>query len=110
MFGYRLVAFDNPFLEYHQKKTHFKIAEPEKTILDYFYINARLKTEEEIIQVRIDPDIFNSDINRDKLFRYLKEFKNKLNYDYLNKPGNTSRAHSFYLTTMNSLFTRACMP
>ena len=77
MFGYKLLEFENPFNGKNNKNRHIKIAEIEKVILDYFYINARISTYEEISQVRIDPDVFESDVNLDKLYKYLGDFRNK---------------------------------
>ena len=77
MFGYKLIEFENPFIRKNEKNKHIRIADIEKSILDYFYINAGINTEKEILQVRIDTDVFDSDINLDKLYKYLSDFRNK---------------------------------
>lgn len=77
MFGYKLMEFENPFIKNNENNRHIKIADIEKSILDYFYINADINTEKEILQVRIDTDVFESDVNLDKLYKYLSDFRNK---------------------------------
>jgi len=68
IFGYRLVSYRN---------RNFKIAEPEKAILDYFYLNAQLKTEEDFAGLRINGEEFKEQASTDKLQRYLAAFDNK---------------------------------
>lgn len=68
MFGYNLVNYQNH---------NFKIAEIEKVILDYFYVNSKLKTEGEFEELRINKDTFREKINPEKLKQYLIQFNNK---------------------------------
>ncbi len=68
IFGYRLV-------NYHGH--NFKIAEPEKAILDFFYLNAHLNTEDDFAGLRINGEEFKEQTNIDKLQRYLAAFNNK---------------------------------
>jgi predicted transcriptional regulator of viral defense system len=68
MFGYQLVKYQN-----HS----FKIAEIEKAILDFFYVNSRLKTNGEFEELRINRDTFQERVNIEKLKNYLAQFKNK---------------------------------
>lgn len=68
MFGYRLVSYRNH---------NFKIAEPEKAILDYFYLNAQLNAEEDFAGLRINGEEFKEQTSTDKLQRYLTAFDNK---------------------------------
>jgi predicted transcriptional regulator of viral defense system len=68
MFGYHLVSY---------RGLNFKIAEPEKAILDYFYLNAHLNTEDDFAGLRINGEEFKEQTNTDKLERYLAAFGNK---------------------------------
>ena len=68
MFGYQLAAYQN-----HS----FKIAEIEKAILDYFYINSKLKTEGEFEELRINQETFQEKVDLERLSQYLTLFKNK---------------------------------
>ena len=53
------------------------LAEPEKAILDYLYVNSKLKTVNDFEGMRINIDEFRSRINPDKFQKYLKTFRNK---------------------------------
>jgi len=68
MFGYKLVGY---------KGQNFKIAEPEKAILDFFYLNAHLDTKDDFDGLRINGEEFKEQMDRDKLKRYLVAFGNK---------------------------------
>ena len=68
MFGYKLVEYKNH---------NFRIAEIEKTVLDYFYLNSHLKTENDFIEMRFNSEEFKISADRSKLNRYLKAFDNK---------------------------------
>lgn len=68
MFGYKLVNYQNH---------NFKIAEIEKAILDYFYINSKLKTEGEFEELRINKDTFQEKVDAEKFKKYLAQFNNK---------------------------------
>jgi len=67
-FGYRLVEFG---------RQKILLAEPEKAILDYFYINSNLKTGDDFLGMRINSDEFKAQINLEKLQKYLDVFANK---------------------------------
>jgi len=67
-FGYKLVEYN---------KHVFKIAEIEKVILDYFYINSRFKTKAEFEELRFNREIIQEQVDIEKLKRYLGQFKNK---------------------------------
>ncbi|MEA2065469.1 MAG: hypothetical protein U9O66_04230 [Patescibacteria group bacterium] len=67
MFGYKLIKY---------KDQSFKIAEIEKALLDYFYLNTRLKTENDFIEMRFNGEEFKVLANIDKLNKYLKVFNN----------------------------------
>lgn len=68
LFGYQLVD--------HQDH-RFKIAEPAKAILDYFYFHAQLKNEEDFYELRFNKEQFWQIINQDKLNHYLQTFRNR---------------------------------
>ncbi len=52
------------------------IADAEKALLDYLYLNPHLKTKDDFIELRINSDSFNENINLEKLNHYLFNFKN----------------------------------
>lgn len=65
-FGYNLVAYnDGKF---------FKIASPEKAVLDYFYINPHIQTEDDFLSLRLNVEIFWQIINESQLENYLEKF------------------------------------
>src|SRR5476651_313505 len=61
MFGYQLVKYQN-----HS----FKMAEIEKAILDFFYVNAKLVAEGEFEELRINRDTFHEKVDVEKLKSY----------------------------------------
>ncbi len=68
MFGYKLVDYR------HQ---NFKIAEPEKAILDYFYLNSNLNSAADFDGLRFNSEEFTQVAAKDKLQSYLAVFENK---------------------------------
>ena len=68
MFGYKLI---------NHKGHNFKIAEPEKAILDYFYLNSHLDTKDDFAGLRFNGEEFKEQMDRDKLKRYLVAFGSK---------------------------------
>jgi predicted transcriptional regulator of viral defense system len=68
MFGYKLVDY---------KGKIFKIAEPEKTVLDFFYLNTRLNTKEDFEALRFNSEEFMEHSEKDKIQNYLLAFENK---------------------------------
>ncbi|MDO8593126.1 MAG: hypothetical protein Q7R92_05220 [bacterium] len=68
IFGYKLESLGG---------TTFKIAEIEKAVLDFFYINAHLKTEADFSELRINEEEFKIRVNGKKLMKYLDSFNNK---------------------------------
>jgi len=76
MFGYQLVKY---------RSHNFKMAEIEKAILDFFYVNSKLKTEGEFEELRINRDIFQERVDVKKLTRYLVQYKNKALERRINK-------------------------
>lgn len=68
LFGYKLVAYQN---------RSFKIAEIEKAMLDYFYLNPYLKDYADFKELRFNADEFNKLADKNKMQKYLTAFKNK---------------------------------
>lgn len=68
MFAYKLVSYQG-----HS----FKIAEPEKAILDYFYLNTGLNTEDDFAGLRFNGEEFKEQTDKEKIRRYLVAFDNK---------------------------------
>jgi predicted transcriptional regulator of viral defense system len=68
LFGYKLV-------NYNDKR--FKIAEPEKALLDYFYINTSIRSEDDFAEMRIGEDQYFASVDEAHLLAYLNEFQQK---------------------------------
>ncbi len=68
MFGYQLISY--------QGHT-FKIAEMEKAILDFFYLNPRMEKEDDFAGLRFNSTEFNAQADKKKLQNYLTAFGNK---------------------------------
>lgn len=66
--GYQLLNFNN------QK---ILLAEPEKAILDYLYINSTLNTASAFLEMRLNLDHFKTSVDLDKLQRYVANFGNQ---------------------------------
>lgn len=69
MFGYITVNINDCL---------FNIAEPEKAILDYFYIKPDLKQDDDFEELRIETDIFFKKIRIKKLYRYIDLCKSNI--------------------------------
>jgi len=67
-FGYRIIRFKSYF---------YKIAEPEKSIIDTLYLNNQFDNEESIYELRINVDEFKNIINLNKMNHYLKFINNR---------------------------------
>jgi predicted transcriptional regulator of viral defense system len=68
MFGYRLVEGAGQ---------HFKIAEPEKLLLDYMYLNTDIQSADDVESLRINQEELRSLVNESRLIEYLAMFENK---------------------------------
>jgi predicted transcriptional regulator of viral defense system len=68
IFGYRAIKYKN---------FTFKIAEIEKAVLDYFYLNPQLKTREHFEELRFNSAEFLESYSNEKFKRYLELFSNK---------------------------------
>jgi predicted transcriptional regulator of viral defense system len=58
-----------------REKAKYKIAEPEKAILDFLYSRSDLKSESDIKELRINKDVYKEIINEAKLGEYLAVFE-----------------------------------
>ena len=68
MFGYEIIKKNN---------YNFKIAEIEKSILDYFYLNTQIKDEKDLEGLRLNTFEFKQKVEDKKLMQYLEKFNNK---------------------------------
>jgi predicted transcriptional regulator of viral defense system len=76
MFGYKLVEYENH---------NFKIAEIEKAVLDYFYLNPHIKGQAEFFELRFNVDEFKTVADQEKIIHYLAGFNNKSLEERINK-------------------------
>ena len=64
-FGYVPIPFQNQ---------RYLIAEPEKALLDYFYLNSTLLNDDDFAGLRINREEFLAKVNQEKLEKYLAVF------------------------------------
>lgn len=79
-FSYRTVK-KSLFFGYILKgneKSKYKIAGPEKALLDFLYLRTDLKNDNDIKELRINADIYKNIIDTDKLNKYLEIFGSPL--------------------------------
>jgi len=78
-FEYRTVApvlfFGYNIVRYGEKC--FKIAVPEKAILDYLYLNASIKNDNDFTELRINKGVFSEIINKNRVNIFLRKFRQK---------------------------------
>ena len=67
-FGYRMINYG---------KQKILLAEPEKAVLDYLYLNPHLKAAADFREMRLNKQEFLEKISFLKLQRFMKDFKNK---------------------------------
>ena len=67
-FGYDLMKF-------HEK--YSKMACIEKALLDYFYLNPDIETEQDFESLRINKEMFFEKMNEEKLMNFLEKFNQK---------------------------------
>lgn len=67
-FGYRLVKYGDRF---------FKIAFPEKSILDHFYLHPQIKSPADFESLRLNTALFREIIDENKLMNYLEKIAQK---------------------------------
>lgn len=75
-FGYKIVEANG---------TSFKIAEPEKALLDFLYLRSDIKNENDLEELRINREIFQEIINREKMEKYAKVFNSKILFQKVKK-------------------------
>lgn len=68
MFGYVLVPY---------QKQNICLADKEKTLLDYLYLNSDIKTEIDLAEKRINPQSIKNGFDIEKFNKYLSLFANK---------------------------------
>lgn len=68
-FGYNLI-------ELTSYKRKIRIADFEKTILDFFYFRSGYNTIRTISELRFNEPVLRENLNTDRLFRYLDDFNN----------------------------------
>lgn len=61
----------------NQNSHQIRIAEMEKAILDYFYINTQYNTEKDILELRFNANVLHDELEKPKLYDYLEKFENK---------------------------------
>lgn len=79
IFSYRTIN-KNYFFGYtllNWKNTVIKMAEPEKAIIDYFYLNTEMNSAEQIAGMRFNADEIMAKINWEKMQDYLQLCQNK---------------------------------
>lgn len=67
-FGYTTIPFQNQ---------RYLIAEPEKALLDFFYLNPTLLDDNDFAGLRINKDEFLARVNQEKFEKYLAVFGNR---------------------------------
>jgi predicted transcriptional regulator of viral defense system len=67
-FGYKLVNY---------RDQRFKVAAPEKALLDYFYLNTSIRSEDDFAGMRIGKDQYFAQVDETHLMAYLNEFQQK---------------------------------
>lgn len=68
IFGYKAIKYKN---------YTYKIAEIEKTVLDYFYLNPQIKTKGQFEELRFNSSEFLESYSNEKMMKYLDVFQNK---------------------------------
>lgn len=68
IFGYKLIEYKNH---------HLKMAEIEKALLDYFYINSYLNNDNDFKEMRFNGEEFKQKANKEKINNYLAVFGSK---------------------------------
>lgn len=68
-FGYKIIEIGG---------VSYKIAEPEKTLLDFLYLRSDIKNMNDIFELRLNEDVFKEIINKEKLNQYAQRFNSKI--------------------------------
>ncbi len=61
-------------------KENYLIADIEKTLLDFFYLNKEINNKNDIIWLRLNSDVLKNNIDKNKIEKYLKIFNKKFLY------------------------------
>lgn len=64
-FGYHLVEFGG---------SRFKIASPEKAVLDFLYLNSQIKSREDMEELRFNPEEVQKKVDPEKFKEFLQKF------------------------------------
>lgn len=75
-FGYKLISANNLV---------YKIAEPEKALLDFLYLRNDLKNENDFAELRLNAEIYHTLVNQAKLQQYIKIFNSATLQNKINK-------------------------
>ena len=67
-FGYRLIK---------NEKISFKIADPEKALLDFLYFRSDIVNKNDVYELRLNKEVFKETIGCGKLNNYLRKFNSK---------------------------------
>jgi len=67
-FGYKIIEING---------APYKIAEPEKALLDFLYLRSDIKNEDDIFELRLNEEVFHELINNEKLDQYAERFNSK---------------------------------
>jgi len=67
-FGYQIMREGN---------FSFKIAEPEKALLDFLYLRSDIKNEDDVYELRINKEVFREIIDQKKIDNYLQKFNSE---------------------------------
>lgn len=63
------------YVEMKTDQSPYLLAEPEKALLDYFYLNlARLNNEDDFEHIRLNEEQMEKTLDKDKFLKYLKAF------------------------------------
>ena len=76
MFGYKLIGYQGKI---------FKLAEPEKAVLDFFYLNTHIEAKEDFEGLRFNSEEFVENSDKNKFKDYLSAFENKKLAQRVNK-------------------------
>ena len=76
-FGYKLYSLNSETRINHTFSPQVRIAEMEKAILDFFYINTQYNREKEIMDLRFNTNVVHDELSKSKLYEYLEQFENK---------------------------------
>ncbi len=63
------------YVEMRTEQGPYLLAEPEKALLDYFYLNlARINTQDDFDSIRLNEEEMEKTLDKDKFIKYLKVF------------------------------------